>query len=238
MNAEGMTLEEIIAHLRKKYGCFKCPKKSDRLEIPEDIWKQIDWTRDEIEINGALPHKMWNMRHDDHIWPLCYKFRGVDAYGPRAKGNASRKFIATPPALVEGRGITRWMAIADESVLEIPLFNGYLTTWTPDNIPDELHVIERKPGHQNFGKVAMMKKNILFQNYGPSALQKFSDKSWLRRDPYHISYHRMFKRREVIGKTKDVTGADSVYFYRYGWRWDSHDNYYIKRAKYIGGRWN
>lgn len=238
MNPQYMSVEEVTAHLRKKYGFFECVKKSDRLFIPDNIWKQIDWTEKEIKINAGLPHKMWNMRHDDNPWPLCKKFRGHDAYGPRARKLNSCKFLMTPPTLVEGRGITRWMGIKDMSVLEIPLFEDYKNLWTPENIPDQFDAYERKPNHPNFGKKILMSKHGLFLVYGPTALQKFSDKSWLKRNPYHISYHKMLKRREAIGEGKDITGADRVWFYRYGWRWDSLDDYYNKRGAYAGLAWN
>lgn len=148
------------------------------------------------------------------------------------------KFKATPPKLVKGRGITRWMAVRDVSVLEIPEFENTRRLWTPDSIPDQLTVWERKPGHPNFGKELVMSKEILLASYGPSSLQKFSDESYLVRDPYHVSWHKMIKRRERVGQGKDQTGADIVMFTRYGARWDSLDDYYVKKAFYAGLAWN
>lgn len=234
-----VTVDDYKKHLRKKYKWNECPTKADRVHIPEDIWTQIDWTKEEIEINAALPHKLWNMRHDDNIWPLCHRFRGKDAHGPRALGfNVMSKYKATPPKLVEGRGIARWMARGDSSILEIPALSDVNTLWTTRNFPEHLEVFERKPEHPDFGKAKVMSQDLLFENYGPSALQKFSDESYLKRDPFHISYHKMIKRREVIGKGYDETGNDTVFFTRYGWRWDSLDDYYNKAAFFIGLAWN
>jgi hypothetical protein len=230
-----MTLEEIKNHLRKDYGTFECPQKSDRLLITEEIWAQIDWTEEEKERNIALPHKMWNMRHDDHGWPGCKMWRGTDAYGPRA-GVGHPKYFPPLPQLVKGRGIARWMTVADTSIIEIPLFKDYSVTWTTSTIPATIEVIERKCGANNFGETYTITKEQLLSNYAPSPLQKFSDKSYLETWPTHKSYHNMLEKKE--GYCDKDEGADSVYFYRYGWRWDSYDNYYVKGAKYIGGAWN
>lgn len=233
-NHAEMTVDEIKAHLRKSYGFFECPQKSDRLIITEEIWQQIDWTEEEIERNIALPHKIWNMRHDDHGWPTCHNWRGYDAYGPRA-GEGHPKYFPPLPQLVVGRGITRWMTSGDTSIIEIPLFQDYSVTWTTATIPSTLEVVERKCGHPLFGSTQTVTKEFLLGNYAPSPLQKFSNKSYLETYPTHKSYHIMFS------KTEDYCGDgpdDGVYFWRSGWRWDSYDNYYIKGAKYIGGHWN
>jgi len=151
-----MTKEEVLALVRKKYGFFQCPKKSERIDIPEDIWQSISWTAKEIEINAALPHKMWNRRQDDRPWPLCKQFRGRNAIGPRAKElGVMAKFTPTPPKLAQGRGITRWMAVGDVSILEIPLFEDYSKLWCESNLPNILSVWERKPGHPNFGMIVL-----------------------------------------------------------------------------------
>ena len=233
-NHAQMTLDEIKAHLRKDYGTFECPKKSDRLLITEEIWQQIDWTEEEKERNIALPHKMWNMRHDDHGWPTCHNWRGDDSFGPRA-GVGHPKYFPPLPKLVKGRGISRWMTGGDTSIIEIPLFNDYKVEWTEATIPDTLEVIERRDGHPQDGQTFTITKEHLLANYAPSPLQKFSDKSYLETYPTHKSYHVMIRRTEdVHGNGPD----DSVYFWRVGWRWDSYDGYYVKGAKYIGGHWN
>ncbi len=233
-DASSMTLEEIKAHLRKDYSTFECPQKSDRLMLTEEIWQQIDWTEEEIERNIALPHKLWNMRHDDHGWPSCHNWRGWDARGPRA-GEGHPKYFPPLPKLVKGRGISRWMSLGDYSILEIPLFSDYKQEWTEATIPDTLEVIERRQGHPDDGKTFTITKEFLLATYAPSPLQKFSNKSYLEVYPTHKSYHIMLNRTEdVYGNGPD----DTVYFWRYGWRWDSYDQYYIKGAKYIGGHWN
>jgi len=238
MNVNNMTLGEIKAHLRKEYKFFECPKKSDRLEIPENVWQQIDWTQEEMTRNIALPHKMWNMRHDDHIWPWCKKFRGEDAYGYRA-GEGHPKYMPELPKLVEGRGISRWISLHDLSRVEVPKFNDYGNKWTINNMPEIIEFYERNPKNPNYGKdlLKYQKKNFL-AIYAPSSLQKFSKRSYLLRDPHHISWHYMIKKREQIGVSKDKTGPDTVAFHRRGNRWDSIDGYMIKGAWYSGLRWN
>ncbi len=234
-NWQVMSVQEITDHLRKDYGFFECPQKHDRLLMPEHIWVLIDWTDEEKYRNAALPHKLWNMRHDDHVWPGCKEWRGDDAKGPRA-GVDHDKYFPPLPTLVIGRGIARWMSTGDTSVLEIPLFKDYDVSWTTSTIPATLEVVERKCGAVNFGSTTTITKEYLLDNYAPSPLQKFSDKSYLETYPQHKSYHTILEKQETYcGKPN---GPDTVYFYRYGWRWDSFDNYYIKGAKYIGGHWN
>ena len=48
----------------------------------------------------------------------------------------------------------------------------------------------------------------------------------------------MIVKKEIVGVSKETTGADIVWFYRYGRRWDSLDDYYVKDAFYAGLRWN
>jgi len=233
-NYREMTLQEIKDHLRKDYGFFECPQKHDRLLISEEVWAQIDWTEEEKYRNAALPHKIWNMRHDDHGWPGCKQWRGNDAKGPRA-GIGHDKYFPPLPMLVKGRGIARWMTQGDTSVIEIPLFKDYKVLWTTSTIPVTLEVTERLYGHPNDGKTYTITKEELLANYAPSPLQKFSDKSYLETYPRHKSYHVM------IDKTEDYYGNgpdDKVYFWRSGWRWDSYDSYYVKGAFYVGGHWN
>ena len=126
MDSSQMTIEEIKFHLRKEYGKWpwQGPKKKDRLFLKEEQWALIDWTDIEKKRNAALPHKMWNMRHDDLLWPKCYEWRGDDAYGYRA-GEGHPKYMPILPKLVEGRGIARWMAPGDASVVEVPKLADY-----------------------------------------------------------------------------------------------------------------
>lgn len=233
-----MTIDEIKTKLRKKHGFFECPKKKDRIFLTEQQWSQIDWTDEEKFINAALPHKLWNMRHDDHLWPWCQKFRGEDAKGYRA-GEGHPKYMPQLPTLVKGRGISRWMSHGDASVIEVPAFASFHNTWTLDNIPEVVEFYERNPGHPDYkkGLIRWSKKNFL-RIYAPSALQKFSKRSYLERTPKHISWHYLIKKNEVIGIPKDQTGADLVALYRRGFRWDSYDGYFIEDAFYTGLRWN
>jgi len=241
MDATNMTLDEIKAHLRRDYGFFECPKKEDRLDIPQDKFELIDWTLEEKQRNCALPSKMWNRRHDDHIWPMCKNWRGDDAYGFRAgevfpeQGDEHPKFLPGLPKLVEGRGIARWMASADASVVEVPKLADYRTLWTPDNLPQVIEFYERKGGHPKFGELQRWAKKNFLRTYAPSSLQKFSKRSYLLREPYHISRHLMIKKRE---KYHGDYEPDTVAFFRKGWRWDSLDRYFVKNAFYVGLRWN
>jgi len=231
-----MGVDAVVAHLRHEYDKYECPQKSDRMHIPEDVWQQIDWTDEEIYINAALPHKLWNMRHDDYEWHSCHKFRGENAKGPLA-GVGHDKYFPPLPVLVKGHGIARWMTAGDTSILEIPILKDYDITWTTTTLHNEMLVTERKCGHPNYGQTYTITKEDLLANYAPSPIQKFSDKSWLETYPYHVSYHTMIKKNEPYCGGKP-NGPDKVYFWRYGWRWDSLDNYYNKGGKYVGGHWN
>ena len=234
MDANKMTLDEIKKHLRKDYKWYECPKKYDRLMLPEDIWIQINWTQAEKTRNIALPHKLWNMLHDDLLWPRCRSWRGDDAYGYRA-GEGHPKYMPELPKLVEGRGIARWMAKGDSSVAEVLQFADYRTLWTEDNMPEIIEFFERKYGHPDFGKQLRLAKKNFLKMYSPSSLQKFSKRSYLLREPYHYSKHIMVQKNELYeGKYK----PDWVFFYRRGWRWDSYDGYMVKNGFYVGLRWN
>lgn len=236
MDGSTMTIEEIKKHLRKDYGKWpwQKPTKEDRLQITEEQWAQIDWTPEEIERNCALPHKMWNMRSDDQVWPLCYRWRGDSAYGYRA-GEGHAKFMPELPQLVEGRGIARWMARHDTSVVEVPEFADYRQIWRPDNLPQVIEFYERKGENPHFGQKLTMPKEEFLATYSPTPLQKFSKRSKLLLDPHHYSWHRMIQQNE------HYTGDDFpdwVVFYRIGARMDSFDSYYVLNAFYFGLHWN
>jgi len=241
MDASQMSIDEIKAHLRKDYGRWpwQAPKKKDRCLIAEWQWSQIDWTEEEQERNIALPHKMWNMRHDDWLWPRSYAWRGDDAYGSRAP-EGHPKHMPELPQLVEGRGIARWMAAGDASVVEVPELADYRKVWTPDNLPEIIEFWERRPGHKDFyeghdrGRLIRWAKKNFLRTYAPSSLQKFSKRSLLIRNPYHFSRHIMVHKNELF--TGDYK-PDWVFLYRRGWRWDSYDGY-MKKGFYTGLRWN
>jgi len=228
-------LQELVDHLRYEYDKYECPLKSDRVHIPEDVWQKIDWTDEEKYRNAALPHKLWNMRHDDHEWPSCQNWRGDDAYGYRA-GEGHDKYFPRLPQLIKGRGVARWMTPGDTSIIEIPLFKDYSVIWTTSTIPDTVEVTERRCGKSNYGQTFTLTKEELLSQYAPSPIQQFSDKSYVMTYPLHTSYHVMIKRKEEYCDPRDV--ADDVYFWRYGWRWDSYDEYYIKGGFFLGGHWN
>lgn len=230
-----LPIQEVIDQLRRDYSTFECPQKSDRMHIPEDVWQQIDWTEEERYRNAALPHKMWNMRHDDHQWPSCKKWRGDDAFGPRA-GEGHDKYFSELPQLVKGQGIARWMAAGDVSVIEIPLFKDYEVTWTTSTIPATLDIVERNCVRPDYGQTRTITKEYLLATYAPSPIQKFSEKSWLETSPKHVSYHTTLDKREDYCSKPE--GPDKVYFWRSGWRWDSIDRYFVKGAFYVGGHWN
>jgi len=218
-------------------GFFSCPKKSDNHKWTEEEWLSKPWTEKEKRINAALPHHLWNWKQNDRVWPMCKAYRGDNAIGPRALEIYEPKYKRTPPRLVEGRGIARWMSNGDQSVVDVKMFKDYSRIWTPSNLPDMIECVEtQKNGH--FGEAYKFTRSEFLRTYGPSSLQKFTDKSYLKRDPYHISYHRMIKRKEQLHVSKDVTGADVVFFWRGGVRWDSLDNYFVKNAIYGGLRWN
>jgi len=210
-------------------------KKPDYLDMP--------LPPDPIDI--ALPKHLWGKKHDD--WPIKKDTpRGTTSDGPRAirtqGGIHHPKYLATPPKLVKGYGLARWMAICDQSVLEIPLFNNK-KMMTEAHIPDVVEGYERKPGTPLYNQRVRLPKKVFLKFYGPSSLQKFSEQSCAVRDPYHKHFHRMIWKREEVGKTKEKTGADWVFFWRWGARWDSLDNYYSTRsalgpAFYCGMRWN
>ena len=234
MDSTGLTIEQVRRHLRKQYGLFECPKKKDRLFLTEEHWKEMDWTQEEKDRNAALPHKMWNMRHDDWLWPRCHAWRGDDAYGYRAL-EGHPKYMPELPQLVEGRGIARWISNGDASVVEVPKLTDYDTLWTPDKLPEVVEFLERKPENPEFGKLQRWLKKKFLRVYAPSSLQKYSKRSYLLRDPHHVSYSY------IIQKNEQYSGdypPDWVAFYRRGDRWDSNDGYIVKDAFYTGLRWN
>jgi len=238
MNATNMNIEDIKAHLRKDYGRWpwQWPKKSDRCMISEHQWSQINWTKEEIERNIVLPHKMWNMRHDD--WPINKKaWRGDDARGSRAPLGHYKNQVKVP-VFIEGRGVARWMTPGDTSVVEVPAFADYGKLLTVATMPRLVVCIERNPGSPDFGRTRTFKLPDFLREYGPTALQKFSKRSYLKRFPHHVSYSYVITNREIVGVSKSLTGADTVAFWRSGARWDSLDKYFIENAFFAGLRWN
>lgn len=203
------------------------------LPLPPDDW------------DIALPPHLWGKTHND--WPIFKNTpRGKTASGPRAArteaGTSHPQYLETPPKLVKGYGIGRWMAVGNQSVLYIPLFDND-DMMTEADIPEIVQAKELKPSTPLFEKDIKIRKKTLLTFYGPSSLQKFTNKSYLLTAPFHVSGHRMIRQREHYAKTKAVTGADLVWFWRYGNRWDSLDDYYntrsaLGKSAYAGFRWN
>jgi len=218
-------------------GFFSCPKKSDNHWWTESEWLSKKWTEKEIRINAALPHHMWGWKQNDRVWPMCQEYRGKNAFGPRAQTIFPPKYKSIPPKLVKGRGISRWISAEDKSILHVPMFQNYSRIWYPNNLPDIIEGFETQR-NENYLKPIRFRRKDFVRLYGPSSLQKFSDRSYLVRDPYHISSHRMIKRREQLHVSKKETGEDTVWLWRFGWRFDSLDNYYVKKAVYVGWNWN
>ena len=238
-SSEGMTIDEVRPHIRRKWGFFECPKKSDRLYLTDEHWAQMDWTDEEREINAALPHKLWGIRHDDYLWPFCKRFRGSNAYGYRA-GEGHAKYLPRIPRLVKGTGIARWMTSGDKSIVYVPTLAIQDIIWTPETLPAAIDYVETKPGHSKQGREGSLPKKEFLELYAPSPLQKFTETSWLWVEPKHFSWHKMIDWVEYRPENpvREEGAKDLVMFHRRGARYDSGDEYYTMGAFYIGLRWN
>lgn len=128
------------------------------------------------------------------------------------------------PKVLLAYNVPRWMGLEDKSVLFIPQFVGRLIGfWTPT---EPWTATEMQQGNEWYqrGHVTSLRP------YGPSPIQKLAyGWSWQLTWPLHfaISYRR---RRE--GKD------DFVFFFRFGARWDSGDNYFVCLAVFCGFSWN
>lgn len=178
----------------------------------------------------ALPEHMRERLHNDWPWPMSKLPRSLNARGPRCKGSAcvcgGQGFKAWPPKLVKGFGVARWESNGAGSILEIA---GFANVWIDAGVyGQEVIGVERNPGHPNFGAKTLVKLDWHampwadidggLAAYSPSALQKFSDKSWMQLDPGYTAGHRLIKRGQ--------DGDDKALFWRYGWRPDHVDVYY------------
>ena len=81
------------------------------------------FTEEELR-DCALPPHLKGMKQTDRIWFFKNRFRGDDSYGPRCKDINPAKYLETPPKLVKGFSVTRWMMPKDESILHIKKFEG------------------------------------------------------------------------------------------------------------------
>jgi len=220
-------IEELKKKLGIKYPFFSCPKKADRIFLTDQEWAAIDWTPEELELNIALPKKLYNSRHDDHLWPWCHKFRGEDAYGPRAPRDHP-KFLSSPPKLIKGYSIQRWVKSDPESIVRI---ESFMNKWIMEkDLPDRIEAIEMNPSQPDYKQ----KKVIRLHEYAPSILQKFSKCHYLVCKPPHISWHFIIRDR---GEFPFEDGGSFKLFYRRGMRFDGYDNYYIKSGFYMGPNW-
>lgn len=164
----------------------------------------------------ALPDHLKEKLHSDWIWPLSKIPRAANAKGPRC-GIGNNGYLPWPPKLIEGLGVTRWESNESTSIIQIPDFLGYIKS--DDIYGKTFDVIERKEGHADYGKVfkvTLKWTEVTYngstfspQQYHPSAIQSFSNKGFMKCDPYYYSSWR-----------------NKVYFFRYGWRPDSLDVYY------------
>lgn len=172
----------------------------------------------------ALPDHLKERLHNDWPGPLKELPRSLNARGPRC-GQGNPGYLPWPPKLVEGFGVARWETDGATSIIEIPaLANRYVDS---SIYGQTFEVIERKPGHPNFGQKWMQTltwvEGLHEGQYSPSALQKFSIKGWIRLSPDYRSSWKILIRREEPGKE---TGEDTVKFSRTGFRPDTLDLYY------------
>jgi len=140
-----------------------------------------------------------------------------------------------------------------QSIIEIPAL-ARVEVRGEDIYGVEFEAIERNMG-PNFGKVFKVRlqdprevwgkvqvidtpvagghiQTITPNIYSPSALQKFSRTGYIKMEPSYSSWWKVLKRREEPG---NVTGEDTVLFYRSGYRPDHLDGYYNKSLIVTGG---
>lgn len=204
----------------------------------------------------ALPPHLRGKLHGDWLWPFNKISRGWNAAGPRP-GPFGPDYLPWPPRLVRGRGVSRWEDPGARSILHIPALdnieiNGdsvYNRSWL---------ATEMAEGHPDFMKakdvffppwepanVYDMKVNGHYVqycepgHYSPSALQKFSQKGWMKLEPHYHAKWKVLKKREL--PLWPETGEDAVMFYRRGNRPDHVDLYYntdkMVPIGYVGLHW-
>lgn len=199
----------------------------------------------------ALPPHLRGKLHNDWTWPLNKISRGWNAAGPRAPQGAD-DYMAWPPRLVEGKGVSRWENDGAQSILHIAALDKttvrghqvYGRTWL---------AVEMNPGRPDFMKA----KDVYIpewrpatvtdtpqqtcdpMQYSPSALQKFSPAGWMKLNPFYHSEWRVIKKREL--PVYPETGDDTVAFFRRGNRPDHVDLYYntdkFTPIGFVGLRW-
>ena len=170
--------------------------------------------------------------HDDWIWPLSKISRGWNAKGPRC-GEGNPGYKKWPPRLVEGKSVVRWQKSGDKGEILIPSFNEkYLTSEFVTDL--KVLAVDVDSDSITFMEQAFVNLN----DYIPSTIQKYgSTKGWMKLDCGFQCGWRMIRRREMPGKTKEQTGEDLVWYWRFGWRPDILDEYY-NYGPYAGLNWN
>lgn len=193
----------------------------------------------------ALPENLKERKHNDWPWPASKIARSWNAYGPRCP-NDSEKYRPWPPRLVEGHGVARWESNLAQSIIEIPALANR-TVLGGQVYGREWQAIERNPGRPDFGQqktVVLGWREMKWAEivdpasplvYSPSALQKFSPAGWMKLTPDYSTRWKIITRRE---QPDNVTGDDTVLFYRRGYRPDHFDVYYNKTILLTAGlRW-
>ncbi len=170
--------------------------------------------------------------HDD--WPIGLRWipRSWNAKGPRC-GEGNPGYKKWPPKLIEGYSVMRWQTTGDEKQILIPSFDEkHLTS---EYVKDLwVLAVDIKPGSPTYMDQFMVNLN----EYIPSTIQKYgSQKGWMKLDCGFQCGWRMITRRETPGKTKEETGEDLVWYWRWGWRCDILDGYY-NWGPYAGLNWN
>ena len=205
------------------------------------------------------PHLRGRLHNDWAIWPFNKISRGWNAAGPRPPKDA-KDYMAWPPKLVEGRGISRWETAGGDSIIHIPALDNCQITGAKFYGRNWL-CVEMNPGKPDF----MKSRDIFFpawqeahvydtpdpdrpgkfiqhcapDNYSPSALQKFSKQGYMELEPDYKSWWKVLKKREL--PVWPETGDDRVMFYRAGNRPDHVDCYYncdkIIPIGFVGLKW-
>lgn len=198
----------------------------------------------------ALPPHLRGRKHNDWPWPFKNVSRGWNAKGPRCRSNPATStsdpasYLAWPPWIVEGYGVSRWESAGGESIIHIPALDDFHITKGSDVYNRQWMAVEMNPGHVDFLKVKdiflprwkessvydVLRPNGLYEQhcepdqYSPSALQKFSPKGWMKLEPFYYAQWHLLKKREL--PIFPETGEDQVIFFRRGNRPDHVDLYY------------
>ena len=194
----------------------------------------------------ALPPHLKNRLHND--WPPIVNHipRSWNARGARCPRD-SGGFLSWPPRLLRGKGIARWETTGANSIIYIKSLENVEVTG--DMIYGmSFDAVELNRGNPNYKKIIKVKfpqwrpakvwdelvndryvQRIDFNDYHPSALQKYSRKGYMVLDPYYKAIWKWNNMKELDWELNDGTGEgpeDRVFFTRSGNRPDSLDGYY------------